>query len=409
MNEKIDWKAIFTLPVIVAALGYFVDIFDLQMFGIVRLPSLKSIGLDDAQASSIGGQIINWQMVGLLAGGILWGMLGDKKGRLSVLFGSIITYSIANIGCGLVHSVEAYKIWRLIAGIGLAGELGAGITLVSETVPIKFRALATSIVAAVGLLGAVVGFLTVEFFNWRTAYFAGGVMGFLLLLLRIGVFESEHFKNIKEVSHISKGNFFELFTDKERLTKYLKCIGIGIPSWFVIGTLLYYSNEFGKSAGIENIKPGQSIMWAYFGLSISDFVSGFIVHALKSRKKTVLLFLLFSIAVVLIYLFAPIHSASLFYLLAFFLGVGNGYWALFVTIAAEQFGTNLRATATTTVPNMVRGSAILTLSLYQWLKTQGIHVSIAAAIVGAISFSLSLYSILTISETHDKDLNYLEK
>ena len=404
-----DLKHLFSLPVIVAALGYFVDIYDLLLFGIVRIPSLNSLGLSESEVSSIGASILNWQMTGMLLGGILWGVFGDKKGRLSVLFGSIITYSLANIACGFVQDPTAYKIIRFIAGVGLAGELGAGITLVSESIPKHLRALGTSIVAFVGLLGAVVGYLTVEMFDWRTAYFVGGGMGFALLFLRMGVFETPFFKNIKADHKISKGNFFALFAKKDRFIRYLKCIGMGIPSWFVIGVLCSFSNEIGKALGIsEPIKPGLSIMWCYIGLSIGDLVNGVISHYLQSRKKAVLYFLLFQIVIVLFYLSGTFHSASGMYLLNGLMGLGGGYWAMFVTIGAEQFGTNLRATAATTIPNMVRGTTVIDTVLYQTFKGILGSATLAAGLGGLLVYVIAIYSITTISETHNKDLDYLE-
>ncbi|MEP7268536.1 MAG: MFS transporter [Saprospiraceae bacterium] len=404
-----DLKHLFSLPVIVAALGYFVDIFDLLLFGIVRIPSLKSLGLSDQEMSVIGAQIFNWQMTGMLLGGILWGVLGDKKGRLSVLFGSIITYSLANFGCGLVQDPDMYKILRFIAGVGLAGELGAGITLVSESIPKHLRALGTSIVAAVGISGAIVAYFSVELFEWRTAYFIGGFMGLALLLLRIGVFESNFYKNIKSAAHIQKGNFFSLFAKKDRFLKYLKCIGMGIPSWYVIGILGFFSNEIGEALGIaEPIKPGLSIMWLYLGISIGDLLNGYLSHILQSRKKAVLYFILFTAFTAAIYLYGGIKSANLLYFISVLMGVGSGFWAMFVTIGAEQFGTNLRATAATTIPNMVRGTAVLDTSIFFFFKKMGMPVLISAGVLGVIVFSIAILSIVTIEETHGKDLDYIE-
>jgi MFS family permease len=400
---------LFSIPVIVAALGYFVDIYDLLLFGIVRIPSLVSLGLSEEAVSSVGASILNWQMTGLLIGGILWGVLGDKKGRLSVLFGSIVTYSIANIACGFVQDAETYKILRFVAGVGLAGELGAGITLVSEILPKELRAIGTSLVAGIGLLGAVVGYFTVEFFDWRNAYFIGGGLGIALLLLRIGVFESGIFKQVQEQKHVQKGNFFALFTNKDRLFRYLKCIGMGLPTWFVIGILATFSNEFGKALGIEEvIRPGLAIMWCYVGLSIGDFSSGLLSHALKSRKKAVLLFMIFTFIISAVYLYAGINTAGQLYFLAALLGLGIGYWAMFVTIGAEQFGTNLRATAATTIPNMVRGTVVLMTTLYGSFKTS-FAVTDAGALVGLICFVIGFYSILTIPETHGRDMDFLEE
>lgn len=402
-------SALFSTPVIVAALGYFVDIYDLLLFSIVRIPSLTSLGLSEEAISAQGASIINWQMTGLLLGGILWGILGDKKGRLSVLFGSIITYSLANIACGFIEDVTSYKILRFIAGVGLAGELGAGITLVAEILPKEIRAYGTSLVSGVGMLGAVVAFFTVKLFDWRTAYFVGGGLGIALLFLRIGVYESGIFESIKQRSGIQKGNFFSLFTNKNRFVLYLQCIAIGIPIWFVNGILSTFSNEFGKELGIaEPINPGMAIMISYIGISLSDFACGFISQYLKSRKKTVLYLILLGLGSSLVYLFGGLKTAGQFYFVVFLLGLGNGYWAIFITIAAEQFGTNLRATATTTIPNMVRGTVVITTTLFLYLK-ESFTVIHSGAIVGLICFGLGLYAILAIPETHGRDLNFLEE
>ena len=407
VSSKSNLKHLFSIPVTVAALGYFVDIYDLLLFGIVRVPSLKDLGLSESEVSSIGASILNWQMTGLLLGGILWGVLGDKKGRLSVLFGSILTYSLANIACGFVQNPEMYKVIRFVAGIGLAGELGAGITLVSEILPKHLRAIGTSLVAGIGLLGAVFAYFTVEIFAWRTAYFIGGGMGISLLLLRIGVFESGAFAAIKEQKHIQRGNFFSFFTNTNRLKRYLQCIAIGLPTWFVIGILTTFSNEFGKAFGMDNIKPGLAIMWCYIGLSIGDLLSGFLSHALHSRKKAVGFMMLFTLFFACIYLFYGLETSTQLYGGCLFMGIGIGYWAMFVTIGAEQFGTNLRATAATTIPNMVRGTVVGMTALFGFIKP-GYGVIYAGASVGIICFLLGFLAISTISETHNKDLDFLE-
>ncbi|MFN3381905.1 MAG: MFS transporter [Runella zeae] len=415
MSKPSNQNSLFGLPVIVAALGYFVDIYDLLLFGIVRVPSLKDLGLNEQQVSEVGASILNWQMGGLLLGGILWGVLGDKKGRLSVLFGSIVTYSVANILCGFIQdtsflpATELYKYLRFVAGIGLAGELGAGITLVSEILPKELRAIGTSLVAGIGLFGAVVAYFTVEVFgDWRVAYFVGGGLGIGLLLLRIGVVESGMFKGVTEQKHIARGDFLSFFTNGERFVRYLKCIGIGLPTWFVIGILATFSNEFGKALGIEEpIKPGLSIMWCYVGLAGGDLASGFISHYFHSRKKAVALLMAFAGVFSLIYLFAGVKSATMLYVLCLAMGFGIGYWAMFVTIGAEQFGTNLRATAATTIPNMVRGTVIFMTGLYGYFKPS-VDVIYAGAIVGLICFVLGFYSTLTVPETHGKDLDFIE-
>jgi len=414
LAKKLSYRPLFSLPVIVAALGYFVDIYDLLLFGIVRIPSLTALGLNAEQISIVGTSILNWQMGGLLLGGILWGVLGDKRGRLSVLFGSIITYSLANIACGFVKHITFmdpityYAGMRFIAGIGLAGELGAGITLVSEVLPKQLRALGTSLVAGVGLIGAVVAYFTVQLFDWEMAFYVGGGMGIGLLLLRVGVIESGMFDKVSAQRDVRKGDFISFFTNPKRLSLYLRCIGMGIPTWFVIGILATMSNEFGVALGIkEPVVPGLAIMWCYVGLAAGDLLSGVISELLHSRKKAVTLMMVFTLIVAAIYLFGGVTSITTFYALCSAMGFGIGYWAMFVTVGAEQFGTNLRATAATTVPNMVRGLVIPMTTSYQHLKPS-VNVIYAGAIVGAVAFAIGLFSILTIPETHGKDLDYIE-
>ena len=411
-KEKI--RHLFCLPVIVAALGYFVDIYDLLLFGIVRVPSLTSMGIEP---DSAGILIFNWQMFGLVLGGILWGVLGDKKGRLSVLFGSIIVYSLANIACGFLPQIDfmdkttAYAALRFIAGIGLAGELGAGITLVAESLPKELRAIGTSLVAGFGLLGAVAAYLTFEVTKeWTTAYFIGGSMGILLLIFRIGVVESGIFKEMEHKKLISKGNFFSLFTSKDRFVRYMKCIAIGLPTWFCIGILATLANKFNGPLGIKGqpLSPGLAIMWSFIGISAGDFMSGFISQWLRSRKKAIVLMMLFTLIDVILMLFGNVKTAQTYYFYCVWLGVGTGYWAMFVTVGAEQFGTNLRSTATTTIPNMVRGMVIPMTLLFNAAILPLHNVIYAAALVGAIAFSLGLYCTLTISESHDKDLDFIE-
>lgn len=403
-------KYIFSIPVIIAALGYFVDIYDLLLFGIVRIPSLKALGLNP---DVDGTFILNCQMIGLLIGGIFWGVFGDKKGRLSVLFGSILVYSLANIACGFLphfpkeHLVYSYAGLRFIAGIGLAGELGAGITLVSESLPKSLRAIGTSVVAGFGLMGAVVAQLTVELAGgWNISYIIGGVLGIMLLFLRISVSESGIYKNI-ETKSVSKGNFFSFFTNKDRFIRYIKCIAVGLPTWYCIGILAVLANQFAPEFGIKDLNPGKAIMWAYVGISIGDLASGFISHALKSRKMAIFYMLMFTLLGVAIMLFGNTDTETKYYLFCVWLGLGTGYWAMFVTLAAEQFGTNIRNTATTTVPNMVRGLVPVLILAFDLFKNN-FSVIISAAIVGVIVFALALYSALTISETHDKDLDFTE-
>ena len=400
-----------SLPVIVAALGYFVDIYDLLLFGIIRKPSLLSFGLSETDVQLQGEIILKWQMWGLLLGGIISGIIADKKGRLSVLFGSIILYSLANIANGFVETVDQYKWVRFIAGLGLAGELGAGITLVSEIISKEKRGIATSLVAGIGLTGAVVAFIMKENFHWRTCYFIGGGLGLLLLLLRISVFESGMFHQVKKMG-VRRGNFFMLFNNADRFKRYLFGILIGLPTWFVIGVLVTFSSEFGEKFGIkEKIDPGKAIMYAYAAISIGDILIGFVSQWLKSRKKA--LFLFYGITVLFMILFFTTlwnGTASNMYWICAGLGFGTGFWAIFVTMGAEQFGTNLRATAATTIPNMVRGMlAVFILPLFQWLRgIEGVGYVNGGIYAAIIIMMITIIAALFTKETFNKDLNYLE-
>lgn len=400
---------ILSIPVIVAALGYFVDVYDLLLFSITRVPSLKSLGLTELQITSEGEGIIMWQMAGLLIGGIIWGMLGDKKGRLSVLFGSIILYSVANIANGFVQTAEQFKWIRFIAGLGLAGELGAGITLVSELIRKEKRGIATSFVAGVGLTGAVVAYFMKETFDWRTCYFIGGGMGLLLLVLRISVFESGMFHEVKKMN-VQRGNFLMLFNNGERFKRYILSIFIGLPTWFVIGVLVTFSSEFGKQMGIiEKIDPGKAIMYAYAAISIGDIVIGFVSQWLQSRKKA--LYIFYFITAVFMVLFFTTQwngTANRMYWICAGLGFGTGFWAIFVTMGAEQFGTNLRATAATTIPNMVRGMlTIFILPLFQGLRGVTDYVT-GAWITAIILMAITIVAAILSKETFNKDLHFVE-
>jgi MFS transporter, putative metabolite:H+ symporter len=401
--------SIFSITVLVAALGYFVDIYDLLLFGIIRVPSLKDMGLSEGEVLTSGELILTWQMWGLLIGGIIWGMMGDKKGRLSVLFGSIILYSLANIANGFVQTVDQYKWIRFIAGIGLAGELGAGITLVSELTAKEKRGIATSLVAGIGLTGAVVAFIMKENFSWRICYFIGGGLGLILLILRISVFESGMFNETKKLN-VQRGNIFMFFTNADRFKRYITGILIGLPTWFVIGVLVTFSSEFGKQMGItEKIDPGKAIMFAYAAISLGDIMVGFVSQWFKSRKKA--LYLFYAITAFFMVLFFTVQwngTPMRMYWICAGLGFGTGFWAIFVTMGAEQFGTNIRATAATTIPNMVRGMlAIFILPLFKGLRnvtdyyTGGWMAAIIIMLIGTAA-------VILTKETFGKDLNYIE-
>ncbi|MGZ3757329.1 MAG: MFS transporter [Mucilaginibacter sp.] len=392
--------------VLVASLGYFVDIYDLLIFSIVRVKSLHDIGVSDADMRLQGVYVINMQMFGLLLGGILWGVLGDKLGRIKVLFGSILLYSIANFCNGMVHDLNTYAIVRFIAGIGLAGELGAGITLVTETLTKERRGYGTMVVAVVGLFGAVAATFAATF-GWRNAYFIGGVLGILLLLLRLGTFESGMFKNMAE-TEVSKGNLLILFNNRKRFLKYLYCILIGAPLWYVVGVLITQCKEFGAALGSsEVLNSGIGISYTYIGISIGGIFAGVLAQITKSRKITMLIFLVVSLISVLCYLGTKGITGEQFKYLCLFMGISVGYWATFVTIAAEQFGTNIRATVTTTVPNFVRGSLIPVNFVFNlFVVRYGMITS--GYIMMFILTAIALFALSQLKESFHKDLDYVE-
>ena len=399
-------KSIFTQAIIwVAALGYFVDIYDLLLFSIIRIPSLESIGV--ANVTDVGLLILNTQMFGLLLGGILWGVLGDRLGRTRVLFLSIALYSVGNILNGFVQTGMQYAIIRFFTGIGLAGELGAGITLVSELLPKEKRGIGTSVVAGVGLTGAVVAFFIAQLFDWRTCYFIGGGLGILLLFMRLSVFESGLFEKMEKKKSIVRGNFFMLFNKRERFMRYLRSILIGLPTWFVVGILISFSPEFARQLGIEEtIDPGMGIMISYSAIAVGDVVIGLLSQRLQSRKKAMHVF--YGITIVGMVLFFTASSALQLYISTGIMGFGTGFWAVFVTIGAENFGTNLRATAATTIPNMVRGSLNGISALFIGLGTYISYVGsgIATAI---IVMAITYWAISGLNETFGRDLDFMEE
>ncbi|MGK6350983.1 MFS transporter [Parapedobacter sp. DT-150] len=403
MNQKTKLIA----AIVVAALGYFVDIYDLLLFSIVRVASLQDLGFSGQRLTNMGILLLDVQMVGMLLGGIGWGMLGDKKGRLSVLFGSILMYSVANVANGFVTSITEYAIWRFIAGLGLAGELGAGITLVAELMPRSKRGYATTLVASVGISGAVAAYFVSDLFHWRTAYFIGGGLGLALLLLRIGVAESGMFHQAKTAEN--RGNFLSLFRSRKHLSKYLRCILIGMPLWYVVGILVTLSPEFGRLLGVTgDISGGLAIAWCYGGMALGDVASGLLSQLLKSRVKVVYVFLALAVMSISIYFFVPGLSLSLFYPLCGLLGFSVGYWVIFMTISAEQFGTNIRATVTTTAPNFARGALVPSTIAFHWFSQLTDSMIAGGVIVGVILLALAFWALARMKETFHKDLDYIE-
>ncbi|WP_254411857.1 MFS transporter [Dyadobacter diqingensis] len=401
------WRTVLSLPVVVASLGYFVDVYDLLLFNIVRVPSLKDLGLSEAEISLIGAKIYNWQQAGLLIGGFFWGIWGDKMGRRSVLFGSILTYSLANIVCGFTNDVALYSLLRFVAGLGLAGELGAGITLIAEILPKELRGYGASVVASVGLAGAIAAFFAVKLTDWRMAYFIGGGMGLVLLALRVNVLESFLFE--KSIGKAKTVHWWTIFTKRERLIRYLRCMGIALPTYLVIGIYATFGNEFAKALGVPgDIQAGTCVLYTYIGVVTGDFFSGLLSQWLQSRRKAILLMLLMTLAGVLVLLYGGINSATTLYICYGWLGFSIGYIAMFLTTTAEQFGTNLRATVTTSVANNVRATVLLTLPVFQFLKPDW-GVLQAGAAVGAVCFLLALLSLWKMEETYGKELDYEEE
>ncbi len=403
--------------VVVASLGYFVDIYDLILFSIVRVRSLAELGIVDKVAVKTQGEyLLSMQMGGMLLGGILWGVLGDKRGRLSVLFGSILLYSLANLANAYVHTLDQYAWLRLLAGVGLAGELGAGITLVSESLPQEKRGLGTMIVATVGVSGAMLGYWVGEGsgLSWRTAYLVGGGLGLALLVLRASVFESGMFQKTR-ASTVARGNFLSLFTSPALLGRYARCLLIGVPLWFVVGILITFSPEFADALGVRGpaggppVSAGLAVFWCYFGLVFGDFFSGGLSQLLRSRNRALQIFLGFCTLMVGVYLFGMAGATpTFFYGVCFVLGISVGFWALFVTVAAEQFGTNLRATVATTAPNFARGAVVALVPAFRWAEAHlGGRITGAAAL-GGLTLLVAFWAVSTLPESFGKDLDYNE-
>jgi MFS family permease len=405
--QKSFTKLLLSLPVMVAALGYMVDMYDLFLFSIVRVPSLKSLNIAGGELLEDGIMLLNLQMAGMLIGGIFWGIMGDKKGRLSVLFGSILIYSLANIGNGFVNTVPQYAVLRFIAGFGLAGELGAGITLVTEILPKEKRGYGTTLVATMGVMGALLAYLVSNIFNWRVSYFIGGGLGLVLMVMRVRVFESGIFIKLKE-QNTKRGNVLKLFNNKTRLLKYITSILMGTPIWFVVGILLTFSPEFGQALGLDKpVDAGKAVMLAFAAQVAGNLASGFFSQYLQSRKKVILLFIISSFSLVIIYLLVPLHSTSMFYLVCAGLGFCSGYWTLFITVAAELFGSDLRATVATTVPNFVRAS-VIPLSMAFTMAKNYVGIIYGALAVGLLTFAIAIVALLYLEETFKKDINYVE-
>jgi MFS transporter, putative metabolite:H+ symporter len=400
-----DLTSVLNITVVVAGLGYFVDLFDITLFAVVRVASLNDLGVTDpAQVLSNGLFIYNVGMVGMMIGGILWGVLADRKGRLSVMFGSIILYSLATLASGLAWDVPSYAFFRFLCGIGLAGELGAAITLVSESLPREKRGLGTTVVAGLGMLGIVAAAILGQRVPWRMAYFIGGALGLLLLLGRLHIGESALFS--RKTSHAS-ANPSLVFT-RARLPRYIACILIGIPIYFTTGILFTFAPELTRGLNVQGtVSAGNAVLFGSIGLTLGDLLSGLFSQALRSRKRAIGLMTAAGYAVMLVYVLVPGLTSSMIYLLTFLIGTSVGYWAMLVTTAAEQFGTNIRGTVATTVPNFVRGSAVFAASLFAYLKNQ-MTVQHAALAVGTLCFGMAMVALAGLQETFGRDLDFEE-
>jgi len=408
MSEPLK-KGVFNAAVIISAIGYFVDIYDLIIFNVVKKRSLEAIGYVGEAFKTQEIFLFNLQMIGMLLGGILWGILGDKKGRASVLFGSILLYSLANIANAFVTNIEMYGLCRFLAGVGLAGELGAGVTLVLESMDKENRGYGTMIIVSLGALGAVVASF-VGRIDWQLAYITGGVMGLLILLLRVSKLESGMFKNMKGKA-LKQGNLLMLLSSKDRIFRYIACIVIGLPVWFVIGILINLSERFAYQIGITEgqVSVADSVLFAYLGLSFGDLLSGLFSQMFRNRRKIIFCYLVANLVLVLCFLFARNITANMFSFLCFLLGTATGYWALFVTVAAEQFGTNLRSTVANTVPNFVRGAVVPITLGYKFFEAQLFDPVAAALIIGFICLGLAAWGTYRVHETFGKDLDYIEE
>lgn len=396
------------VAIAVAALGYFVDVFDLILFSVVRKASLEGIGVMPHDLMDTGILLLNSQMFGMLLGGILWGIYGDKKGRLQVLFGSILLYSLANILNGWVQTVPQYALLRFLAGLGLAGELGAGITLVAELLPKEKRGIGTTIVATVGVTGAVAASVVTNYMDWRMAYFVAGALGLMLLLLRISVHESGIFKAVTSNKEVKRGSLTLMFASRSRVLRFLYCILPGLPIWFVLGILVTFAPEIGHARGLEDqLTASAAVFYCYLGFILGDFLSGLVSQILRSRKKVLYLFIGLTTLMCLAQLLLPRLSLDMAYLIYVVMGLGAGYWAVFITNAAEQFGTNLRSTVATSVPNFIRGTVVPLTFAIQFLNPF-LGIVYSSLVVMLICSLVSVWAVTRLKETFATDLDFLE-
>ena len=407
MDKKL-YHSPFNIAVLAAGLGFFIDAFDLFLFNVYRIPSLKELGLSGEALTRTGEYLLSVQMLGMMIGGVLSGVIADKKGRVTVLFGSILLYSVANIANGFVHDVNTYALVRFLAGVGLAGELGAGITLVGESMSIEKRGYGTILVATLGGLGAVTAGLAGDFLPWRTAFIAAGIVGFLLLLMRVKSMETGIFKE-SQLKSKAKGSFLLLFSNRQRALKYFACILMGVPIWYSVGLLITLSPELAKEHHIDFLKLGLCFILFQTGITTGDLSSGIISQWIKSRKKVLLLFMAIAILGTFLH-FNQLYQSSPIYFTSFLMGLGCGYLSVFVTTTAEHFGTNLRVTVTATVTNFMRGAVTILIPLRIFLQAQfELNITGSLIITGIIVWALAIISVVILPDTYGKDLDFVEE
>lgn len=392
--------------VLAAGLGFFVDAFDIFLFNIYRIPSLKELGLTGDELSNAGEWLLWMQMAGMMLGGILTGIIGDKRGRVSVLFGSIVLYSLANIANAFVDSVAAYAAIRFLAGLGLAGELGAGITLVGESMTKERRGYGTILVATLGAFGAVCAGLAGDVLHWRTAFAVAGGAGLLLLFFRVRSMESGMFKRAQQAS-TRHGSFRHLFSDGQRTWRYLACIAMGVPIWYSVGLLITLSPELAASFGVDTWSLPKAFTLFQVGICAGDLGTGLLSQWLRTRRRVMLGGMVLAIAATALY-FGAFSSGAGSYPACFLMGLGCGYLSVFATATAEHFGTNLRVLVTATVTNFMRGSVTLMIPLHQLLKTTALGSAGALVLIGALVWSLALFSAWRLPETYGVDMDRVE-
>jgi putative MFS transporter len=396
------------LVLFVASFGYFVDVYDLWVFAAVRVASLKDLGVPTAEIMPTGILLLNLQMGGMLLGGILFGVLGDRMGRTRVMFFSILTYSLATLANAFVPNVETYAVLRFLSGIGLAGELGLGATLISEILPKEKRGLGVGVLVGFGVMGPMAAGLAAQAFDWKTCYLIGGILGLALLALRVRVAESPIFQEAEKTA-TRQGDLRLMFESPTRLWRFLGCVALGLPTWLVFGILITFSEEILGSLSLPALAAPILLVYCNIAMPIGNFVTIGVSQYFKNRRWVMAGFTLFALVGVMALFLLPRplspFEVKIVYMVITF---AAGSWVLMAVIAAESFGTNLRATAATAVPNFARASVIpMTLGL-QALKPH-MPLGDAVMILMGLCFILPLIALWRLKETFGKPLNYFEK